>query len=80
MASKSIMELYDISESMKIGGTSVRPHLQLSINKQMVYEDLLRSAQILGELHKFYQNGHFCDIVLYAESSRFVSYIFFILR
>lgn len=46
-----------------------RPHLDAE--RQMVYEDLPRSSHILGEMHRFYQDERFCDIVLCVDGCRF---------
>ena len=43
----------------------------LDSDRQMVYEDLPRSSQILGEMHRFYQDERFCDVVLRVDGCTF---------
>ncbi len=38
---------------------------------QKVYQDESRSGQVLGEMHKFYKDERFCDIILCVEGRRF---------
>ena len=50
-----------------------RPHL--ITEKHMVYEDESRTTQVLNEMHRFYQDERWCDVVLLAdEGSRFPSH------
>lgn len=47
-----------------------RPYL--STEKQVVYEDSHRSDQVMNEMHRFYQIGRLCDVVLdTGETSRY---------
>ena len=42
----------------------------LSAQNQAIYEDDTRSSHVLGEMHRFYQDKRFCDILLCVDGCR----------
>ena len=62
----------DFSEPLELFKSVHVCRPQLITEKHIVYEDESRTTQVLNEMHRFYQDERWCDVVLLAEEgSRF---------
>ncbi len=61
----------DFSQTLDYPKAAALLRPQLNTEKHQIYEDVPRSTQVLSEMHRFYQDERWCDIILRVDATKF---------